>query len=68
MCLKQMQQCVRNERSVFKTNAAECLKRTQCSPKPNTELHSDQEVFVTEQDNFNLKVYNFHGCIVYHGV
>ena len=56
MCSKRMQQCVRNERSVFETNAAECLKRMQCSPEANTELHSDQEVLVTEQDNFNLKV------------
>ena len=56
MCSKRMQQCVRNERSVVETNAAECLKRMQCSPEANTEFHSDQEVLVTEQDNFNLKV------------
>ena len=48
VCSKRMQ-CLRNKRSgVFETK--------QCSPEANTELHSDQEVLVTEQDNFSLKV------------
>ena len=61
-----MQQCDVQNEHIFQTNIAECLKQMQCSPEANTELHSGQEVLVTEQDNFNLKVSTIFMAVSWH--
>ena len=56
VCLKQMQ-CLRNivrHLTMFETNGTECLKRTECLPEANTELHFDLELLVTKQDNLKV--------------
>ena len=45
-------QCV----PLFETNTAVCSKWTECLPEANTELHSDLELLVIEQDNLKAAI------------